>query len=229
MMADNNQTKGLSADKQSQEGRQEQALHEELEAQTSQQAQPTVLQDVVGESELNSEQILERAILFALDEAAEQLEQSNGVEPFTVLIKGEELFVEEHANKTEEESYASARRAVFQMEKLCNAYVFCYDGFVDLDSGTSDALIAEFANKGDENGQVIVRLYSKEGEKLTVDETLYHVGDADSLFNESSVAVDGDIPGASDGEPDTLHDTSDAPGDAPAAPGTPSDDTNSKG
>jgi hypothetical protein len=68
------------------------------------------------------------------------------------------------------------------MEKLCNAYVFCYDGFVDLESGTSDALIAEFANKGDEMAQVIVRLYSGQGDELEIEETLYHIGETDSLF-----------------------------------------------
>ena len=146
------------------------------------QPNPAVAADVVEESEINAERILERTILFALDEAGEQLKQSGGVEPFTVLIKGEELFVEEQPGISEEISYAAARRAVFQMENLCNAYVFCYDGYVDLDSGQSDALIAEFANKEDEQAQVIVRLYNNTDDGPEIEDTLYHVGDAETLF-----------------------------------------------
>lgn len=139
-------------------------------------------EDVVEQGELNADEILEGSILFALDEAAEELEATGELEPFIVILQGEELFVEKLPSSSEEVSYAAARRSVYQMEKICNAYVFCYDGYVELDEGTSDALITEFANKGDEQAQVIVRLYTNDDDKLEIEEELYHVGDADTLF-----------------------------------------------
>ncbi len=147
--------------------------------------------EIVEEGELSSEEILEGTILFALEQAGEQLEQSGEVEPFTILINGEELNVEGLMGETEEEFYAEARRSVFQMEKISNAYVFCYDGFVDLDSGESDALIVEFANKGDENAQVIVRLYKNEDDNLEIEETLYHVGETETLFGSTLEQIQG--------------------------------------
>ncbi|MDR3036800.1 MAG: hypothetical protein LBU31_00080, partial [Coriobacteriales bacterium] len=98
-------------------------------------------EDVIAQGVLSSEQILERTVLYALDQGVEMLEQNGGFEPFTVLISGEELYIEDQPGETEEESYESARRTLYQMERMCNAYVFCYDGYVDLEDGTSDAVV----------------------------------------------------------------------------------------
>jgi hypothetical protein len=144
-------------------------------------------QDVVAQRELSSEQILERAILYALDQGTEKLEQSGDFDPFTILIEGEELYVEEHPGESEEQSYASARRTVYQMERLCNAYAFCYDGYVTLDDGTSDALVVEYANKGDEKAQIIVKLYHLHDDHRHFDEALYQVGETETLFSEKTM------------------------------------------
>jgi hypothetical protein len=154
-------------------------------------------QDILAEGELSSEQILERVVLYALDQGTEKLEQSGALEPFTILIEGEELFIEEHPGETEEESFDSARRTIYQMERLCNAYAFCYDGYVELDEGTSDALIVEYANKTDEKAQVIVMLYHLHGDHYHFDDSLYQVGEAETLFGTlaSSVSPSGDASG----------------------------------
>lgn len=141
-----------------------------------------VLEERVETGELNAEEIVSRAILYAFDQGREMLEQGGSFEPFTIIVSGEELFIEEHPGETEEESYESARHTVFQMEKLCDAYAFCYDGYVDLDDGASDAIIVEVARKGDEIAEAIVRLYHRHDEQLHFDEELYQVGEADSLF-----------------------------------------------
>jgi hypothetical protein len=144
-------------------------------------------QNVVAQRELSSEQILERVILYALEQGTEKLEQSGDFDPFTILIEGEELFIEEHPGESEEQSYASARRTVYQMERLCNAYVFCYDGYVTLEDGTSDALVVEYANKGDEQAQIIVRMYHLHDDHRHFDEELYQVGETETLFSEKTV------------------------------------------
>jgi hypothetical protein len=154
-------------------------------------------QDVVAQRELSSEQILERVILYALEQGTEKLEQSGDFDPFTILIEGEELFVEEHPGESEEQSYASARRTVYQMERLCNAYAFCYDGYVTLDDGTSDALVVEYANKGDEKAQIIVKLYHLHDDHRHFDEALYQVGETETLFSEKTMQK---RPGAADAE-----------------------------
>jgi hypothetical protein len=180
-------------------------------------------QDILAEGELSSEQILERVVLYALDQGTEKLEQSGALEPFTILIEGEELFIEEHPGETEEESFDSARRTIYQMERLCNAYVFCYDGYVTLDEGTSDALIVEYANKTDEKAQVIVRLYHLHGDHYHFDESLYQVGDAETLFGAlaSSVSPSGDAFDA-----DAADAESAAPDDADAADTQPAEASN---
>ncbi|MDR0347269.1 MAG: hypothetical protein LBH56_02715 [Coriobacteriales bacterium] len=172
--------------------------------------QDAVALDVVGEGELNSEEILERTVLYALEQAAEALSQAGSFEPFTILIDGEELFIEEQPGNSEEDSYASARRAIYQMERICNAYVFCYDGYVDLEDGASDAVVAEFANKGDEKAQVVVMMYHLHGDHYHFDETLYQVGEADTLFSNETAAK----------TEEEYRDT-DAPSPAPTSPASP--------
>jgi len=142
------------------------------------------MEDIVAEGELDSAEILERTILYAFEQASEMLEQGGGFDPFTILIKGEELFIEDQPGDTEEESYDSARRTIFQMGELCDAYIFCYDGFVELDDGPSDAVIVEHANRGDEQAQIIVCLYHLHDDHYHFDENLYHVGEADILFGD---------------------------------------------
>lgn len=158
--------------------------------------------DIVAEGELNSEQVLERAVLYALEQGTEKLMQSGGFDPFLTIIKGEDLFIEDHPGETEEESYDSARRTILQMEHLCDAYAFCYDGFVELDDGPSDALIVEHASKGDESAQIIVCLYHVHGDHYHFDENLYQVGETETLFDDAAPleGYEAEIEGLADGD-----------------------------
>ena len=156
---------------------------EEIQEEALQPTVPSIPpQDILYEGELNSEEILARTILYALDEGAEKLRQSGCFDPFTILIRGEELFIEDHSGSNEEGSYASANRTILLMEKIGDAYVFCYDGLVDLDSGQSDALIVEYANKGDEQAQINIRLYQVSDGEYVFDEPLYQAGETESFF-----------------------------------------------
>jgi hypothetical protein len=168
-----------------------------------------VSSDVVETGELTDEEIVSRTILYAFDQGTEMLEQSGGFDPFTIVVSEEELFIEEQPGETEEESYASARRTIYQMERLCDAYAFCYDGFVDLEDGESDAIIVEWARKTDEFAQVIVKLYHRHGDHLHFGEELYQVGDADSLFKPvgDEVPANPEPPSPQDDAPQPLTDT----------------------
>jgi hypothetical protein len=144
---------------------------------------PVSQEDIVETGELTDEEIVDRTILYAFDQAAEYLEQGGEFEPFTIVVSGDELFIEEQPGETEEESFASARRTVYQMERLGDAYVFCFDGFVDLEDGHSDAIIVEWARKGDKLAQTIVKLYHLHDNHYHFEETLYQIGEAESFFN----------------------------------------------
>jgi hypothetical protein len=156
---------------------------------------------------LNEENAVDKIVFFALDEAREKLEQSGGFEPFTVILSGDELYVETHGGDDAAQCFNAARQTVIQMSNLASAYVFCYDGYVTTDDGVEDAIIAERASKGDELGEAFGLLYnldeSGEGE-ISYGEEIYNLGEATSLFTaeefttdqlqelEESVLADGD-------------------------------------
>ena len=87
-------------------------------------------------------EILEKVMLFSLDEAKQKLTQSNEVVPFTALAVKENMFIENHPGESVEACFNAARHTV-QHAQGAQAYALCYDGYVEVDEGTKDALIAE--------------------------------------------------------------------------------------
>ena len=85
---------------------------------------------------------MEKVLLFSLDEAKQKLSQSNEVVPFTALAVKENLFIENHPGESVEACFNAARHTV-QHAQGAQAYALCYDGYVEVDEGTKDALIAE--------------------------------------------------------------------------------------
>jgi len=137
---------------------------------------------------LSSENSLDKVIFYAFDEARQKLEQGNDVEPFTVVISGDDLYVESHPGATIIDCFNSARAAIELMQTLGDAYVFCYDGYVNLDEGARDALIAERAEKGEEIGEAFALFYSigQEGDgSITFEDAIYGLGEAPSLYSSA--------------------------------------------
>lgn len=134
--------------------------------------------------ELNED--LEKVILYALNEAEEKLSAEEGLVPFTVVISGENLTIEEHGGENPEEWRASARQALVGDPASVDGYVFVYDGYVELEdaeNGSQDAIILEFAEPDDEAATVLCRLYSQTGEgAFEVEEEIAVVGENDSLY-----------------------------------------------
>lgn len=102
--------------------------------------------------------VLERVLVFCLDEAKGKFEEAGGFNPFTATAVKDKLFIEEIPGEEPEECYARARHTV-QDERGAEAYGFCYDGYVDLDNGSVDAVIAEGGVPGDLNGYAIGIVY----------------------------------------------------------------------
>ncbi|MCL2883089.1 MAG: hypothetical protein FWF30_01285 [Coriobacteriia bacterium] len=143
--------------------------------------------EVMGE--LSEDDPAESAVFFALDEAATKVEEEGTFDPFLVVLQGEELFVEEQDGEEEEEIYESAKQTLFEMELLADAYVFCYDGYVDLDEGTHDAILVEWARKDSPSAQVLAWLYKDHEDHIDFIEPLYTLGEADSFFSSAASAA----------------------------------------
>ncbi len=106
-------------------------------------------------------EMLERVLLFTLDEAKEIMSQGADVVPFTSLVVKDNLFVENHPGETVEECFAYARHTV-EGARGAEAYAFCYDGYVETDEGNQDALIAEGGIPGEDEGIAVCYLYKIE-------------------------------------------------------------------
>ena len=127
----------------------------------------------------------DKMVFFAFDEARQKLEQGGEVEPFAVTLSGDDLYVESHPGESIIDCFNSARIAIDTMRSLISAYVFCYDGYVNLDEGTHDALIAERAQKDDEVGEAFALFYHVDeegGGLIEFDEEVFSLGEAPSLF-----------------------------------------------
>ena len=57
-------------------------------------------------------EILEKVLLFSLDEAKEKMTQGSDVVPFTALVVKENLFIENHPADSAEECFNLARHTV---------------------------------------------------------------------------------------------------------------------
>ena len=143
-----------------------------------------VIVDIDSEetSEQTLDEVLEKVLFFALDEAVQKQEQGGVVVPFTVLVKGDDLCIENHPGDTVEECFADAELTVFKSALVIDAYVFCYDGYIDLDDGEHDAIILEAAKKDDEDAQAYAFTYVEEDDTLTYGDALLGIGETSSFF-----------------------------------------------
>jgi len=136
----------------------------------------------------------DKVVLYAFDEARQKLEQAGAFEPFTVILAQEQLYVESHQGDSAVECFNSARRTVQQMADLADAYVFCYDGYVTLEDGVHDALVAERAAKDDELAEAFALVYTiEDGEAdgaLAFEEDVCGLGEASSLFSAEEFTPD---------------------------------------
>ncbi len=106
---------------------------------------------------------LQRVLMEALAQGKSALEGGYDIVPFTLLVAGGNLFTERHPGDTTEECYAGARHTV-EGARGATAYAFCYDGYLDTDEGTKDAVIAEGGVPGASEGYAFGHLYTIDAE-----------------------------------------------------------------
>lgn len=127
-------------------------------------------------------EILEKVLLFALDEAKEKMEQGSDVVPFTALVVKENLFIESHPGDSAEECFEAAEKNV-RGARGADCYAFCYDGYIETDDGVKDALIAEGGVPGAEEGYAIAYLYEVDDEgTYTFESEAAYIGEAPNFM-----------------------------------------------
>ena len=128
---------------------------------------------------------LEKVACFAFDEAAEKLRQAGNFEPFTILLIGENIHIETHPGDTVEQCFDSAWNTVAKSPSATEAYVFCYDGFVETDDDPeADAIIVECADKDADFANVLCKLYTVTDGDYDIDEQIAFLDVTDSMFFE---------------------------------------------
>lgn len=127
-------------------------------------------------------EILEKVLLFSLDRAKGKMEAGEDVVPFTSLAVKETLFMESHPGDDEQACFNLARHTV-EHARGAEAYAFCYDGYVDLDSGVQDALIAEGGVPSADKGFAVGQLYSVDEEgTVTFESEPVYIGPAPNFM-----------------------------------------------
>lgn len=142
---------------------------------------------------LDESNSLDKIVLYALDEAMEKLGQLGELEPFTVILHDENLHVESHPGDDVVECFNSAAEAVQRLAHVAQAYVFAYDGYINTDSGTKDAVIVERGEPGSETAQAFAVLYTldEEGDgSLSFEEGIYDLGEAPSMLRSELASED---------------------------------------
>lgn len=129
--------------------------------------------------------VLKAVIAAVLDEAAGKLEAGEEVVPFTGLAVKENLFIETHPGDDVEACFLSARREV-QGARGATAYAFCYDGYIETDEGTRDALIAEGGLPGQEEGYAFGYLYDDGG----IDREIVYIGPAPNFMENLKLELE---------------------------------------
>lgn len=123
-------------------------------------------------------ELVEKVILFALDEGKEKIEKGEDLVPFTTLVVKNNLFIESHPGDTPEDCFVAARHTV-EGARGAGAYAFCYDGYVEIDDDTRDAIIAEGGLPGEDTGYAIGYLYTMDDDgKVVFESDPAYIGEA---------------------------------------------------
>ncbi len=139
---------------------------------------------------------LQKVLFYAFDEAVKNLESQGELLPFTVTLAGDDIYVDSFDDP--DECADLARESVNIMAHIADAYVFCYDGFIQFEDGSeSDMVIAEIGEKGQSGAQAYGLIYSIGGDGVVeYDEALVELDEVENLFDPEAVAAAEEIAAA---------------------------------
>lgn len=134
----------------------------------------------VATAELEFTEDMQRAIDFAFDRARSGMESDGGISPFMVACSNGDYVVSEHAASTTDEVYDSATRKLAELEP--ESYALAYDGFVETDQRSRDAVLVEAANLGDDSAYLFALPYTRTGASIRFDGSYVFVGPTSQLY-----------------------------------------------
>ena len=120
------------------------------------------------------------ALDHAFDDARHCLADDGGMMPFSIICTSDGFVVSDHPGDDVDEVYESARTLVAQ--EMPEAYVLAYDGFVDLDDGRHDAILAEVGRRGEKTAYLLAQPYTEDEEAYEFAPTYASAGTAKSLY-----------------------------------------------
>ncbi len=133
-------------------------------------------------------EILDKVLVFTLEDSKEKLLQGADLVPFTALVVKENLFLESHPGDTTEQCFNAARHTV-EHARGAEAYAFCYDGYIEIDDGVQDAIIAEGGIPGADHGIAAAYLYEQDDDgNYTFEAEPAYVGEAPNFMIDLSSA-----------------------------------------
>ena len=127
-------------------------------------------------------EILEKVLVFSLEEAKEKMLNGADVVPFTSLVVKENFFIENHPGDSVEECFAFAKHTV-ENARGADAYAFVYDGYIDTDDGTKDAIIGEGGIPGEDSGYAVGYIYTLSDDKPTFEDQIAYIGEAPNFMS----------------------------------------------
>lgn len=145
--------------------------------------------------ELDLPEDVQKALFYSIDEATKKIETGEELIPFTMVLAGEDLFMDTHPMDEVEECFGSAAQAVNSIAHIADAYVFCYDGYIETEEGDRDMLISEVGIKGEEKAIAYGLMYdiempeTAEDPIVTFDEGLVLLGPSENLFDPEAVSA----------------------------------------
>ena len=139
---------------------------------------------------LELDDVLEELLAYCLSQAREKLEAGEELVPFTAVVEGEQIFIEEHDGADTINCRLDAQATVKSASTFSDHYAFCYDGFLVTNQGTLDAVMVECADRDMDRAHAIALLYKTAADgKLEFADQPALAGDAESFYDREAVEV----------------------------------------
>lgn len=130
---------------------------------------------------LNLSDNVQRAMDYAFDEAQQYLSGQGGFQPFTVTVVDEGLEINAHDGDSPDAIRESVKGLL--AVDMPEGYALAYDGYIDTDDGTLDAIIVEVAARGAAKADALAMIYTREDDgSYTFEPTYGYIGTEAQLY-----------------------------------------------
>lgn len=139
--------------------------------------------DEIGGGVPAMDEVLSKLLSYVIFDAKDRMEQNSEFTPFVAVAVKDNLFLEELDGEEPDQVYAFARHTVAGI-KGADAYAMCYDGYIETDAGTHDAIMAEGGVPGGDTGYACGMIYEMDGDKRIFMDKIAYVGKAPNYMGD---------------------------------------------